>query len=263
MNSPLSRKDLERWYARYNNRCFVGLDPVNFVHAYSDPDDCQIVGLVASCLAYGRVAQISAIVSRVLSVMGPSPAAFIRNTPERDFLPLVCNMGHRFCKGNDIAGLLIAAKRLSLEYGGLENAFAQGLCTSDETVLPALAKFSGKLIAAGFGSPNHLVPDVLRGSACKRLNLYLRWMARSDNIDVGLWKSVSPALLIIPLDIHMHRQCLALGLTSRKAADMKTALEATAAFRRFAPDDPVRYDFAITRRSMEQQTGKAGQTPLA
>ncbi|MDI6795546.1 MAG: TIGR02757 family protein [Desulfatibacillaceae bacterium] len=256
MKPALAEDELEHWYARYNNRSFVGADPVGFVHAFDDPDDCQVAGLIASCLAYGRVAQISSIVSRVLGVMGPSPAAFIRNTPQKDFPPLVCNMGHRFCKGNDIASLLAAIKRLSLEYGSLEEAFCLGLSPGHETVLPALAGFAQKLIAAGFDSPNHLVPAVARGSACKRLNLYLRWMTRSDNIDVGIWKSVSPAKLIIPLDIHMHRQCLAFGLTKRKAADMKTALEVTAAFRRFAPKDPVRYDFAITRRSMEQQSGK-------
>jgi uncharacterized protein (TIGR02757 family) len=256
MKHPLTSDELERWYARYNDRTFVGADPVGFVHAFDNPDDCQVAGLVASCLAYGRVAQISSIVSRVLAVMGPSPAAFIRSTPQKDFLPLVCNMGHRFCKGNDIASLLTAAKRLVIEYGSLEAAFCSNLSPGHETVLPAMASFAQKLIAAGFDSPNHLVPAVSRGSACKRLNLYLRWMARNDNIDVGIWKSVSPAQLIIPLDIHMHRQCLAFGLTKRKAADMKTALEVTAAFRRFAPQDPVRYDFAITRRSMEQQGGK-------
>ncbi len=106
------------------------------------------------------------------------------------------------------------------------------------------------LAEAGFPGPDHLAPNPRAGSACKRWNLYLRWMVRSDRVDPGGWSRVSPALLVVPLDTHMHRVCREIGLTSRSAANLATALEITAGFRELCPSDPARYDFALTRVSM-------------
>jgi uncharacterized protein (TIGR02757 family) len=118
---------------------------------------------------------------------------------------------------------------------------------NDETVLNGLELFAEKLISGGSGDPGHLIPPVGRGSACKRLNLYLRWMIRKDAVDPGGWDGISPSMLIVPLDVHMHRISRLIGFTERSQADMKAALEITSCFRKLYPDDPVRYDFTLTR----------------
>jgi uncharacterized protein (TIGR02757 family) len=119
--------------------------------------------------------------------------------------------------------------------------------SGDETVLPALGEFAEELRSLGGLGDCHLLPRPERGSACKRLNLYLRWMVRQDQVDPGGWEGVSPARLVVPLDTHMRRLCAAMGFTRRSCAGMRAALEATARFREIAPEDPVRYDFALTR----------------
>jgi uncharacterized protein (TIGR02757 family) len=117
----------------------------------------------------------------------------------------------------------------------------------DETVWDALGRFACELLSCGGLGACHLIPDPERGSACKRLLLYLRWMVRHDVVDPGGWEGVSAAKLVVPLDTHMFRLCRAMGFVTRKQASARAALEATAAFRRVMPDDPVRYDFALTR----------------
>lgn len=116
-----------------------------------------------------------------------------------------------------------------------------------ETVLPALDAFVTELTAVFEGKPVSLLPAPAKGSACKRLNLYLRWMVRKDNVDPGGWDGIPASRLVVPLDVHMHRISSSLGLTARKAADIKTAIEITRAFRKISPEDPVRYDFCLTR----------------
>jgi uncharacterized protein (TIGR02757 family) len=154
---------------------------------------------------------------------------------------------HRFATGEQLAALLLGAKRLVERHGSLHACFAAHLADGAETVAPALAAFADELRAAAGGLDAHLLPCPSRGSACKRLNLFLRWMVRRDAVDPGGWGGVSPAQLIVPLDVHMHRICRTLGLTARRQADGRAAEEITRAFRRFASDDPVRYDFALTR----------------
>ena len=141
--------------------------------------------------------------------------------------------------------MLFSAKRVIERYGSLQACFAAGL-NGDDTVLPALSSFTKELALSG-GLSNGLLPSPAGGSACKRLNLFLRWMVRRDDVDPGGWDGVPASKLIVPLDTHMHRIGLALGLTGRRQADLRTAAEITAAFRAIAPDDPVRYDFALTR----------------
>jgi len=142
---------------------------------------------------------------------------------------------------------LAGARRVIREHGSLEACFAAGISSEHKTILPAMQAFAGELASAGGGSCGHLLPNVASGSACKRLNLMLRWLVRCDEVDPGGWRAVPPAMLIVPLDTHIHRIALALGATQRKAPGMPAALDITAAFRRIAPADPTRYDFALTR----------------
>ncbi|MBM4038030.1 MAG: TIGR02757 family protein [Planctomycetes bacterium] len=176
-----------------------------------------------------------------------SPARFLAAATPELLRRTFADFKHRFATGKELAALLLGAKRLIERHGSLQAAFVAGLAVEHADVVPALILFAAELREAADGLDAHLLPCPTRGSACKRLNLFLRWMVRRDAVDPGGWGGVSPAKLIVPLDVHMHRICRALGLTGRDSADLRTAIEITAAFRAFAPDDPVRYDFALTR----------------
>ena len=236
----------ERLYCDLNHRRYVHPDPLEFLYGYDSPGDREVAALVAGSLAYGRVAQILTSVAAVLELLGPSPADYLARTTSAKLRRALVGFRHRFATGEHVAAMLSGAGRAIERFGSLEGCFAAGLDDADETVLPALQQFVD-MITQGGDECGHLLPDPSRGSACKRLNLMLRWLVRRDAVDPGGWSCVAPAKLIVPLDTHMHQLSRKLGLTARKAADMRTAMEITDAFRRVSPDDPVRYDFALTR----------------
>jgi len=182
-------------------------------------------------------------IAAVFEALGP-PGRALRRLTDRQARTRLAGFRHRYVTGDDVAGLLAGARRAVAAHGSLGAAFAAGLAPGDADVVPALARFAALLHG---GRKNYLLPDPALGSACKRWMLYLRWMVREDAVDLGLWQGVSPALLVVPLDTHMHRVALRLGLTARKTPDLRAARETTAAFRLVRPDDPVRYDFALTR----------------
>ena len=250
--SAINRKSLEDLYARYNRREFVRPDPLQFLYDYEDPCDREIVGLIASSLAYGRVAQVLSSVSSVLERMGPSPRTFLRRASRESLWQTFADFRHRFTTGGEICSMLLGIKHIISRYGSLGACFIAGMNYDSDTILPALSTFVKQLTLGANGTGNSLLPSPTKGSACKRLNLFLRWMVRQDNVDPGGWNAVPAAKLIVPLDTHMHRICLALKLTRRRQANMATALEVTSAFRRIAPHDPVRYDFALTRLGIRQ-----------
>lgn len=243
----LCRVRLDALYRRYNRRRYVDPDPLTFLYDYPDPADREIVALIAASLAYGQVRTILKSVSAVLDRLGPHPARTLQTAAPADLRKSLSGFVHRFATGDHVAGLLTAVREILLRYGALHGCFLAGFHPSDETVLPALTRFAHQLIEAAPADPFHLLPRPERGSACKRLNLMLRWLARQDAVDPGGWTGVPASKLIVPLDVHMHRMARELGLTRRKGANMKTALEITAGFSRICPEDPVRYDFTLTR----------------
>jgi uncharacterized protein (TIGR02757 family) len=147
--------------------------------------------------------------------------------------------------------MLVRAKHLVETHGSLEGCFVRGWSPVDGDVTQGLCGFARQLGAGECGS---LLPVPERGSACKRLNLFLRWMVRRDNVDPGGWTQVPPSALVVPMDVHMHRVGMALGMTARKQPDIRTAREVTEAFRALSPDDPVRYDFALTRQGIMRRS---------
>ena len=251
----LKKNVLDNLYTRYNRREFVHPDPLEFLYHYEDIRDREIVGLVASALAYGRVQQILKSVFLVLQRMQPSPYIFLNQASRETLLPDFAGFKHRFTTGEDLVSMLLGIKGVIERYGSLHACFAAGINDSDSTVLPAVSHFAKELTTGHNGRPNSLLPSPTKGSACKRLNLFLRWMVRKDEVDPGGWKVVPASKLIVPLDTHMHRICLALKLTKRKQADLRTASEITDAFRTISPDDPVRYDFALTRLGIRKEGG--------
>jgi len=242
---------LENLYRRYNRREAARNDPVRFLYRYGDARDREIAGLIASALALGNVKQIIASVGAVLECMGPSPSDYLDGASRSALLKEFARFSHRFITGEELASMLFGVKRMIQTYGSIKAGISAGLKPDDATILPALSAFVEELRAAWRGRENRLVPDPAKGSACKRLNLFLRWMVRRDAVDPGGWDNIPAAKLIMPLDTHTDRICRALGLTRHRQPTMRTALEITAAFRRIVPDDPVRYDFALAHLGID------------
>ncbi len=244
----ISRERLEKLYSLYHRRELVHPDPLEFLYKYNDLRDREVVGLVASSLAYGRVAQILSSVSTVLERMGPSPFAFLLNSSLDSLLSAFAAFKHRFTTGQELAALLWGAKCTIEHYGSLHACFMACFNEHDDTVLPALSAFVRKFnTCSSKNGKFSLLPSPDRGSACKRLNLFMRWMVRRDEVDPGGWRFIPLSKLIVPLDTHMHRIGLFLNWTVRRQADLRTAVDITCAFRRLVPEDPVRYDFSLTR----------------
>jgi len=239
-----SKERLEALYSEYNRRCYVHPDPLEFLYGFHDPLDVEVVGFIASSLAYGNVKQILRSVSLVLNRVGPRPSAFLLDAPFDRIVGTFSDFKHRFTTGQDLSRLLWGVRRILEKHGSLQTCFMSGLRSGDPTVIPALSAFVGNVFPEGC---DFLIPTPDRGSACKRLNLFLRWMVRRDDVDPGGWDGVPPSKLLVPLDTHMHRIAMTLGLTKRKQADLRTAMEITEAFRKLSPSDPVRYDFVLTR----------------
>lgn len=236
---------LEGLYYEYNRREFVHPDPLEFLYAYSNPLDREIVGFIASSLAYGRVNQILKSVERILKCIR-RPREDILDMDYMDLKAVFSGFKHRFTTGEDLAALLWGIKKVIQEYGSIEKAFLTLDDKNDATIITALSKFVQLVRHKGSCPTNFLLPSPEKGSACKRAFLFLRWMVRCDEVDPGGWR-IPAFKLVVPMDTHMHRIARGLGLTCRKQADLKAALEVTKAFRRISPQDPVRYDFCLTR----------------
>ena len=241
-------------YAKYNHRRFIKPDPLQFVYRYSNRGDMEIAAFLAAELAYGRVQQIQKSLVELLGRMGDSPCRFVQGFGETE-RRMLRDFKHRFTTGDDISDLLILLKKVLSRYGSIQEFFVQGYNPGDKNIIPALSKFCDLLldmyakthnghIRKGLG---YLLTKPAAGSACKRLNLFLRWMVREDEVDAGLWKSIDKAKLIVPVDVHMGRLCRILGLYSKKTVSLITALKITDSFKEIEPADPVKYDFALSR----------------
>ncbi len=241
---------LEKLYAKYNHRVLVPPDPLQFVYRYAERRDLEIAAFLASALAYGRVRQIERSLTQLFERMDDAPYYFTSRCDGSGRARLR-SFKHRFTTGNDVSNLLALFRRVFDDYGSLESFFALGYRCDDATILPALSQFCDSLCQMhGDQAPaglNYLLANPSRGSASKRLNLFLRWMVRRDEVDPGLWTRIDPAKLVVPMDVHMGRLCGILGLHDDKTISLSTALKVTRAFARMNPEDPVKYDFALSR----------------
>lgn len=239
-----SRVIFDKLYEDYNKRIYVSPDPLQFLYAYDDPLDREVVALIASSLAYGKVAQILKSVERVLAVLGSNPAEYLVQAERRELSCALSGFVHRFTDEESIVCFLMCIKGILSRNGSLEELF---LSHYSGDMRRAAEGFSSELMACEGVGDMFLLPRPSKGSACKRLALFLRWMVRCDEVDPGGWSRVSPASLFVPLDTHMFQICSGLGLCTRKSADGRAAMEITENFKKICPDDPVRYDFAMTR----------------
>jgi len=252
-------------------------DPIQIVRRFGRLEDREIVAFIAAGLAFGRVASVMASTEAMLAVLGPEPAAAIRQfDPRRDGKPLR-TLVHRWTKGDDFVALCWILRDLLQRHGSLERAFAAGLQPGAVDVEEALEGFSAAARAVDLRPAYGRLPRApgvhyffvrpSTGAACKRLNLFLRWMVRRDGVDPGGWTAVRAAQLIVPLDTHTIRIGRCLRLTRRKSPGWRMAVDITAALRKIDPDDPVRYDFSLCHLSMMGACGygtrqRDGQCPL-
>lgn len=263
-SSTALRPALDRLYAGFNTE-FSAQDPVWIVRRFDRPADREVVGFIASALAFGRVQSVLNSIEGMLAVMGPSPAAFVRRfDPARDrecFKHLV----HRWTSGADFAAMVWILRQMLDRSGSVEGFFAEGLADDAVDVSAALESFSTRALAMdvtpiyGRRKPKpgvaYFFSRPSSGGACKRLNLYLRWMVRSDKIDMGVWTKVRAAQLIVPLDTHIIRVGTCLRLTTKKSPGWRMAADITASLRTLDPADPVKFDFSICHLGMMNGCG--------
>lgn len=239
-------------------------DPIHLVRRYEDAADREVAGFIAAALAFGRVASVIQSIERVFSVMGHSPAAYVRafdpQRQARDLKPIV----HRWTKGEDLTALVIVLQRM-LRTGSIESFFLDGFDSRAPDVADALESFSTRAMqtdlrpAYGNRKPQPGVGYFFSrpscGGACKRLNLFLRWMVRRDAVDFGIWRNVPASKLVVPLDTHVIRVGRCLRLTRYASPGWKMAADITASLRELEPDDPVKYDFSLCHLGMADQCG--------
>lgn len=238
----------------------IARDPVEAPRRYAAPADQEVAGLLAAALAYGRADVFKPRLLALLAACGPSPASFVRGFDPRRDGTRFAGFAYRFHLPGDIGALLCGIGATLRDHGSLAARFA-ALLAARGSLQEGLGSFArevrerGAALAGDAMGParalDHLLPDASKGAACKRLALYLRWMVRRDEVDLGAWEGVvSRAELVVPLDTHVSRISRLLGLTRRADLSWRTAEEITASLRRLAPADPVRYDFAICHLGM-------------
>ena len=246
------------------NQADSATDPIQIVRRFTASDDQEIVAFIAAGLAFGRVSSVMHSVERVVAVMGGSPAQFVRDfSPSRDREPFR-EFVHRWIRGTDIVALLWLMHQILASHGSLEGFFVEGDPGGDD-VRDALDSFSQRAMALDLRTAygrvparplvSYFFPRASAGSACKRLNLFMRWMVRQDALDLGVWTRVSPARLIVPLDTHIIRVGRCLQLTKYTSPGWPMALDITRALRALDPADPVKYDFSVCHLGMMNACG--------
>lgn len=252
----LSKPILENLYDCYNRREYIHPDPLEFLYDYKDLKDREIVALIASSLAYGKVTIILKSVSTILNNMKPSPAEYLKHSTLESLCDDFKGFKHRFTTDKELASFLFGISCVIKDYGSLYECLQAGIESNNnnDAIIETMNYFCVEILKQYHSEKNSLLPLPSKGSACKRLNLFLRWMTRNDDVDPGGWDLISPSKLIYPLDTHMHKLGISLKLTTRKQGDLCTAIEVTEAFKKLVPEDPVKYDFALTRLGIRNDT---------
>ena len=255
-NSNLKQK-LEYHYRAFD-KTKLEPDPLQFPHLFKDEKDIEVMAFIASVFAYGNVRQIINSLNKFLLVCDNKPYHFIKNYSVKDFQTQY-SLIHRFYSSKDITQLFHLLNLAYREFGSLKKLFLSDYKETDENVKNAITNFSDFFLEntrREFGIVSNgmkfMFPLPEKGSACKRMNLFLRWMVRKDELDFGFWGEIPTSKLIIPVDTHIARICRQLKLTKRKNVSWKMAEEITNNLKKFDPDDPVKYDFAICHIGMRK-----------
>lgn len=249
-------KDLKQYLdglvERFETPDFIEDDPISFPHRYSNPYDIEIAGFLASLIAWGNRKMIVRNTKRMAELMSDSPYDFVMNASAGD-LTALDSFVHRTFNGGDFRFFVLSLRNIYKNLGGLRGLF-EGDYQKKEDLRSTLALFYGIILAdnAPDRTRRH-VSSIEKGSACKRLNMFLRWMVRSSvgGVDFGLWNRIPASALWLPLDVHSGNTARRLGLLQRNANDWKAVEEVTLNLRNLSQDDPVRYDFALFSAGIE------------
>jgi uncharacterized protein (TIGR02757 family) len=230
---------------QYNRPDFIELDPIQVPHLYELKEDIEIAGFLAAVIAWGKRASIILSAQKIMKLMGHSPYDFVMEHRE-EHLERMAGFVHRTFNSTDLIYFIRALKNIYLHKDGLEGIF-QSYQTED-SLQPAIYHLKQEFFSLDHPARTrkHL-PDPVKGSAAKRINMFLRWMVRKDRmgVDFGLWKNISPAILSCPLDVHTGNVARKLGLLKRPQNDARAVAELDAVLRGFDAEDPVKYDFAL------------------
>ncbi len=250
---------LDAFYREYNFREKIQDDPIKFPKKYHRPEDIEVVAYISSSFAYGRVDLFNSVIQWILKKIGSSPADFLYGFNIKKRASDFAGVKYRFNQDRDIIGLLYIIHVLLNQYGSIKNAF---LHFFHDEIYDSLSRFIEHIVNINtspvYGTdirPSgflHFFPLPQKGSACKRMHMFLRWMVRDSDIDFGLWREIPKNRLIIPLDTHISRIGRCLGFTKRKTNDWKTASEITEALKKLDPEDPLKYDFALCHHGISR-----------
>jgi uncharacterized protein (TIGR02757 family) len=259
----LLKEVLDRLYDTYNFEERLRHDPIEFPHRYSDPVDIEVVGFIASQFAYGRIGLFKPVIEKILNLCGRRPHDFLFNFDLKKDSRYLKGISYRFSSEEDVLCFVYMVSVMLKRWGSLRQAFYHYYRNDHRDIGHALSGFVSSFLdidtSPVYGKDirprglRHFFPLPEGGSACKRLNLFLRWMVRRRDIDFGIWKRVQPSKLIIPLDTHIARIARCLKLTGRKTSDWKTAVEITESLRMLDPEDPLRYDFVLCHHGVSGQ----------
>ncbi len=245
MNQQELKDFLDAKFEEYNNIKFIESDPVQIPHTFSEKEDIEISGFLTAIIAWGNRKMIIRNAERMMDLMGNSPYDFIMEHREHH-LETLEGFVHRTFNATDLKFFIHSLKNIYQNHGGLEKVFAKN--AESDSLQNSIHHFKKLFfeIDHPHRSQKH-ISDPLKGSAVKRINMYLRWMVRNDQkgVDFGLWKSISPSQLSCPLDVHSGNVARKLGLIHRKQNDSKALYELDINLRKLDPDDPVKYDFAL------------------
>lgn len=250
-----TKEILDKFYNEFNFKERLIHDPISFPHKYAEPDDIEISGFIASCFAYGKVTLFMPVIDRILRPCGNNPAKFFRRFLLGKDSKYFSGIRYRFNKEKDILCFIYMLSIALKNWGSLKRLFYHFHNKGNKDIQAALIGFIDYFlhidtspVYGGNVKPYgllHLLPSPARGSSCKRMNLFLRWMVRKKDIDFGVWDKILPSKLIIPLDTHIVKISHCLGLTRRASSDWKTAKEITDSLYKLDPEDPLKYDFAL------------------
>lgn len=241
---PSLRDLLEENFLRFNHPSFIPLDPISIPHQYTLKEDIEIAGLLTALISWGNRTSIMNNARGLLAMMGNDPFAFISQATPHDLIP-IRTFVHRTFQGEDADFMVRALQHIYRNHGGLEEIFSS---LNEDGARKTITRFREIMLETPhFARTRKHIANPESGSAAKRINMFLRWMVRSDpqGVDFGLWRRINTANLICPLDVHSSRVARRLGLLKRKPDDWIAAEELTASLRKFDPNDPVKYDFAL------------------
>jgi uncharacterized protein (TIGR02757 family) len=255
---------LDSLYHDYN-RQESATDPVHLVRPFTTNADREIAGFCAASLAFGRVASVISSIGTLFRIMGDHPAAFVRSFDPAAPHPELRTMVHRWTRGADLVALLWILRQMLEANGTIEGFFLEGVDQGAPDLGPAIERFSTRALALdirqAYGKlpkrPGvcYFFPRPSKGSACKRMNLFLRWMIRRDEIDLGVWTRIPPGKLVVPLDTHIIRLGRCLRLTRYRSPGWRMAADVTASLRTLDEADPVRFDFSLCHVGMMNACG--------